>query len=31
VIDRGYEDAYRQFVDPVIGAGGERLQTQVRD
>jgi hypothetical protein len=31
VIDRGYEDAYRQFVDPVIGAGGERLQTQVQD
>ena len=25
LIDRGYEDAYRQFIDPVIGASGERL------
>jgi hypothetical protein len=25
VIDRGYEDAYRQFIDPVVGASGERL------
>ena len=24
--DRGYEDAYRQFIDPVVGAGGERLE-----
>jgi hypothetical protein len=23
MIDRGYEDAYRQFIDPVLGAGGE--------
>jgi hypothetical protein len=30
VIDRGYEDAYRQFVDPVVGAGGEKLQTGSR-
>jgi hypothetical protein len=25
LVDRGYEDAYRQFIDPVVGAGGERL------
>jgi hypothetical protein len=25
--DRGYEDAYRQFIDPVLGASGERLAT----
>jgi hypothetical protein len=25
VVDRGYEDAYRQFIDPVVGASGERL------
>jgi hypothetical protein len=23
--DRGYEDAYRQFIDPVVGASGDRL------
>ena len=27
LVDRGYQDAYRQFVDPVIGASGERLDT----
>ena len=21
---RGYEDAYRQFIEPVVGASGER-------
>jgi hypothetical protein len=25
LVDRGYQDAYRQFVDPVLGASGERL------
>ena len=25
LVDRGYQDAYRQFIDPVVGAGGERL------
>jgi hypothetical protein len=25
LIDRGYEDAYRQFVDPVVAASGEGL------
>lgn len=27
LVDRGYEDAYRQFIDPVVGAGGERIQS----
>ncbi len=26
LIDRGYEDAYRQFIDPVVGASGDRLE-----
>jgi len=26
LVDRGYEDAYRQFIDPVVGASGERLE-----
>lgn len=25
LIDRGYEDAYRQFIEPVVGASGEAL------
>jgi hypothetical protein len=25
LIDRGYEDAYRQFIEPVVGASGEQL------
>ncbi len=25
LVDRGYEDAYRQFIDPVVAADGERL------
>ncbi len=28
LIDRGYEDAYRQFVEPVVGASGERLESR---
>jgi hypothetical protein len=28
--DRGYEDAYRQFVEPIVGAGGERIVTNRR-
>jgi len=24
--DRGYEDAYRQFIEPVVGASGDRLE-----
>jgi hypothetical protein len=22
---RGYEDAYHQFIEPVVGASGERI------
>ncbi len=25
--DRGYEDAYRQFIEPIVGASGERMET----
>jgi hypothetical protein len=25
LIDRGYEDAYRQFIEPIVGASGEHL------
>jgi hypothetical protein len=28
LIDRGYEDAYRQFIDPVVGASGEALEAE---
>jgi hypothetical protein len=24
-MSRGYEDAYRQFIEPVVGASGERV------
>jgi hypothetical protein len=27
LIDRGYEDAYRQFIDPVIGGSGEAMSS----
>jgi hypothetical protein len=27
LVDRGYEDAYRQFIEPVVGASGERIET----
>jgi hypothetical protein len=27
LVDRGYEDAYRQFIEPVVGASGERMQS----
>jgi len=27
LVDRGYEDAYRQFIDPVVGLSGERIQS----
>jgi hypothetical protein len=26
LVDRGYEDAYRQFIEPVVGAGAEPLE-----
>jgi hypothetical protein len=28
LVDRGYEDAYRQFIEPIVGAGGERIQAE---
>jgi hypothetical protein len=28
LLDRGYEDAYRQFIEPIVGAGGERIEVQ---
>jgi hypothetical protein len=27
LIDRGYEDAYRQFIEPVVGSSGEQIHT----
>ncbi|HJO37366.1 MAG TPA: hypothetical protein QF650_02050 [Vicinamibacterales bacterium] len=27
LVDRGHQDAYRQFVDPVVAASGERLRS----
>ena len=27
LVDRGYEDAYRQFIEPVVGAGAEPAET----
>jgi len=29
LINSGYEDAYRQFIEPVVGASGERMQSPV--
>jgi len=26
LVERGYEDAYRQFIEPVLGDSGERMQ-----
>jgi len=28
LMDRGYEDAYRQFIEPVVGASGEQLERE---
>ena len=30
LVDRGYEDAYRQFIDPVVGVSGDRIQSAGR-
>ena len=30
LMERAYEDAYRQFIEPVIGASGEQLAHAVR-
>ena len=27
LINRGYEDAYHQFIEPVVAASGERIET----
>jgi hypothetical protein len=27
LVDRGYEDAYHQFIEPVVAASGERIET----
>lgn len=27
LVDRGYEDAYRQFIEPVVAASGDRLES----
>jgi len=27
LVDRGYEDAYRQFIEPIVAASGERIVT----
>jgi hypothetical protein len=29
LIDRGYEDAYRQFIEPIVGAGAEAVEQKV--
>ncbi len=28
LLERGYEDAYRQFIEPVVAAGGEKLDAR---
>jgi hypothetical protein len=30
LVDRGYEDAYRQFIEPVVAASGDRLESVQR-
>ena len=30
LVDRGYEDAYRQFIEPIVGAGAEPVETVQR-
>ena len=31
LLQAGYEDAYRQFIEPVVGASGEQLVTRAAD
>jgi hypothetical protein len=31
LMERGYEDAYRQFIEPILGASGERMTQISRD
>ena len=28
LVDRGYEDAYRQFIEPVVAASGDLLEAR---
>jgi hypothetical protein len=30
LIHRGYEDAYRQFIEPVLGASGDKVGQKVK-
>ena len=30
LINRGYEDAYHQFIEPVVGASGEKITTNTK-
>ena len=31
LMSRGYEDAYHQFIEPVVGASGERVRRSGAD
>jgi hypothetical protein len=31
LMERGYEDAYRQFIEPFLGASGERITHVARE
>ena len=31
LINRGYEDAYHQFIEPVVGASGDKMAVQTSD
>ena len=31
LIERGYEDAYRQFIEPVVAASGDELEKKLRN
>ena len=31
LMERGFEDAYRQFIEPVVGASGDRMTQVTRD
>jgi hypothetical protein len=30
LMQQGYEDAYRQFIEPVVGASGDQLSTSAK-
>jgi hypothetical protein len=29
LMNRGYEDAYHQFIEPVVGASGEKVGSRI--